>query len=106
MFVYVFMSRRKPLVVLDMTLGTREKTIAAAAGTHFVSPDRVGIIGRGTGKCASLAYSRRMPPDLRVDTHTAGRSYCRDVLPAYINASGTVSSIHSPRYLLSLPFGA
>lgn len=34
MFVYVFMSRRKPLVVLDVTLGTREKTIAAAAGAH------------------------------------------------------------------------
>lgn len=38
MFVYVFMSRRKPLVVLDVTLGTREKTIAAAAGARFVSP--------------------------------------------------------------------
>lgn len=34
MFVYVFMSRRKPLVVLDVTLGTREKTIAAAAGSY------------------------------------------------------------------------
>lgn len=32
MFVYVFMSRRKPLVVMDVTLGTREKTIAAGAG--------------------------------------------------------------------------
>lgn len=32
LFLYVFMSRRKTLVVLDVTLGTREKTIAAAAG--------------------------------------------------------------------------
>lgn len=37
MFLYVFMSRRKTLVVLDVTLGTREKTIAAAAGTHRVA---------------------------------------------------------------------
>jgi len=34
MFLYVFMSRRKTLMVLDVALGTREKTIAAAAGTH------------------------------------------------------------------------
>lgn len=32
MFLYVFMSRRKKLVLLDVTLGTREKTIAAAVG--------------------------------------------------------------------------
>ncbi len=35
MFFYVFMSRRKTLVVLDVTLGTREKTIAAAAGARY-----------------------------------------------------------------------
>lgn len=35
-FVYVFMSRRKPLVVLGVTLGTREKAIAAGIGAHFV----------------------------------------------------------------------
>lgn len=34
MFVYVFMSRRKSLVVLDVVLGTREKTIVAAAGAN------------------------------------------------------------------------
>lgn len=36
MFVYVFMSRRKPLVVFDVTLGTREKTIAAALGAYLL----------------------------------------------------------------------
>lgn len=32
MFVYVFMSRRKPLVLFDVSLGTREKMIGALAG--------------------------------------------------------------------------
>lgn len=32
MFLYVFMSRKKPVVVMDYTLGTREKAIAAAIG--------------------------------------------------------------------------
>lgn len=42
MFLYVFMSRRKTLVVMDVTLGTREKTIAAAAGTCLYGRKRFG----------------------------------------------------------------
>lgn len=32
MFLYVFLSRRKPLVLFDVSLGTREKAVAVAAG--------------------------------------------------------------------------
>lgn len=63
LFVYVFMTRRKPLVVLDVTLGTREKTIAAAAG-EFVS---------GTcGKPPRIFLSRVCPPGSVLSTTARG----------------------------------
>ena len=37
MLFYVFMSRRKPLVVFDVSLGTREKIIAVVAGSFVRS---------------------------------------------------------------------
>ncbi|CAM9922501.1 unnamed protein product, partial [Scytosiphon promiscuus] len=76
MFLYVFMSRRKTLVVMDMTLGTREKTIAAAAASmlllsvtgYIFSLQFSGILG-----CAvCLLHATFRPPVARAVRNNRG----------------------------------
>ncbi|CAM9269278.1 unnamed protein product, partial [Ectocarpus fasciculatus] len=76
MFLYVFMSRRKKLVLLDVTLGTREKTIAAAVASmlllsvtgYIFSLQFSGILG-----CAvCLLHATFRPPVARAVRNTRG----------------------------------
>ena len=60
-------------------------------------------MGRGTGKRASLAYSRRIPPDLAVNMLTAGRPYCRGCSARLHQCTGYNFLHPQPSVLASTP---